>query len=70
VSFTDEQGAIINSFTELLPASEGQLPYACYWVLTHTLGWFAVELELEDLMIQAEEPMAPLHSSRLNLTKQ
>jgi len=36
-------------------------------VPTHTLGWFAVELELEGWTIQAEELMVPLHSSHLNL---
>lgn len=51
-----------------LPVSKGQLPSACYWVPTNTLGWSAVELEPEDLMIQAEELMVPLHSSHLNLT--
>ena len=51
-----------------LPASKGQLLSACYWVPTHTLGWFAVELEPGDLMIQAEELKVPLRSSRLHLT--
>ena len=49
-----------------LPAWKDQLPVACHLVQICTFWLFAAGLELGDLMMQAAELRALLHSSHLN----